>query len=167
MQVKARRRSWPQSVHWRRVKPEAKVAAAEKGLDGGDGCGIERAEGFAVKFLVEGEELVPAVVEINLGVVLWLIPGDDARTKILRTFGAFWVIGGWTASRGWRLNAYVPSGLREGSRMFGLGILEGYFKTAARKGAVTDFLFLATSSGVPWAMIWPPRGPASGPRSMR
>jgi len=28
------------------------VAAAEKGLDGGDGGGVERAEGFAVVFLL-------------------------------------------------------------------------------------------------------------------
>ena len=40
------------------------------------------------------------------------------------------------------------------------------FKTSAMKGAVTDFDF-ATSSGVPEATIWPPVGPASGPRSMR
>ena len=39
------------------------VAAAEKGLDGGDGGAVERAEGFAVVFFVEGEELVPAVVD--------------------------------------------------------------------------------------------------------
>jgi len=39
------------------------VAATEEGLDGGDGGGVERAEGFAVKFFVEGEELVPAVVD--------------------------------------------------------------------------------------------------------
>jgi hypothetical protein len=39
------------------------VAATEEGLDGGDGGGIERAEGFPVKFFVEGEELVPAVVD--------------------------------------------------------------------------------------------------------
>jgi len=51
--------------------------------------------------------------------------------------------------------------------LWGLGIAGDYVRTAARKGAVTDFLFWATSSGVPWAMIWPPWGPASGPRSMR
>ena len=39
------------------------VATAEKGLDGGDGGGRERAEGFAVVFLVVGEEVVPAVVD--------------------------------------------------------------------------------------------------------
>ena len=39
------------------------VATAEKGLDGGDGGGRERAEGFAVMFLVVGEEVVPAVVD--------------------------------------------------------------------------------------------------------
>jgi hypothetical protein len=39
------------------------VAAAKEGLDGGDGGGIERAEGFPVKFFVEGEEGVPAVVD--------------------------------------------------------------------------------------------------------
>ena len=32
-------------------------------MDGGDGGGVERAEGFAVKLFVEGEELVPAVVD--------------------------------------------------------------------------------------------------------
>jgi len=39
------------------------VAAAEEGLDGGDGIGVERAEGFPVKFFVEGEEGVPAVAD--------------------------------------------------------------------------------------------------------
>jgi len=39
------------------------VAAAEEGLDGGDGGGIERADEFAVKFFVVGEEGVPAVVD--------------------------------------------------------------------------------------------------------
>ena len=39
------------------------VAAAEKGLDGGDGCWVEWAEGFAVFRLVVGEEVVPAVVD--------------------------------------------------------------------------------------------------------
>ena len=39
------------------------VAAAEEGLHGGDGGGIERAEGFPVKFFVEGEKCVPAVVD--------------------------------------------------------------------------------------------------------
>ena len=39
------------------------VATAEKGLDGGDGGGRERAEGFAVVFFVIGEEVVPAVVD--------------------------------------------------------------------------------------------------------
>ena len=39
------------------------VAAAEEGFDGGYGGGIEWAEGFAVKFFVEGEEGVPAVVD--------------------------------------------------------------------------------------------------------
>jgi hypothetical protein len=39
------------------------VAAAEEGLDGGDGGGIKRAEGFPVKFFVEGEKCVPAVVD--------------------------------------------------------------------------------------------------------
>ena len=41
----------------------SEVAAAEEGLDGGDGGGRERAEGFAVMFLVVGEEVVPAVVD--------------------------------------------------------------------------------------------------------
>jgi hypothetical protein len=39
------------------------VAAAEKGLDGGDGCWVEWAEGFAVMFLGVGEEVIPAVVD--------------------------------------------------------------------------------------------------------
>jgi hypothetical protein len=39
------------------------VATAEKGLDGGDGGGRERAERFAVVFLVVDEEVVPAVVD--------------------------------------------------------------------------------------------------------
>jgi hypothetical protein len=38
------------------------VATAEKGLDGGDGGGRERAEGFAVVFFVVGKEVVPTVV---------------------------------------------------------------------------------------------------------
>lgn len=41
----------------------SEVAAAEEGMDGGDGAGIERAEGFPMKFLVVGEEGVPAVVD--------------------------------------------------------------------------------------------------------
>ena len=32
-------------------------------MDGGDGGGGKRAEGFAVVFLVVGEEVVPAVVD--------------------------------------------------------------------------------------------------------
>ena len=39
------------------------VATAEEGLDGADGGGGKRAEGFAVVFLVVGEEVVPAVVD--------------------------------------------------------------------------------------------------------
>ena len=39
------------------------VATAEKGLDTGDGGGRERPEGFAVVFLVVGEEVIPAVVD--------------------------------------------------------------------------------------------------------
>ena len=39
------------------------VATAEKGLDGCYGRGRERAEGFAVVFLVVGEEVIPAVVD--------------------------------------------------------------------------------------------------------
>jgi hypothetical protein len=39
------------------------VAATEEGLDGGNGGGVERAEGFAVVFFVTSEELVPAVVD--------------------------------------------------------------------------------------------------------
>jgi hypothetical protein len=38
------------------------VAAAEKGLDGSDGGGRERAKGFAVVFFVTGEEIVPTMV---------------------------------------------------------------------------------------------------------
>jgi hypothetical protein len=41
----------------------SEVATAEEGLDGGDGGGRERAEGFAVMFLVVGEEVIPAVVD--------------------------------------------------------------------------------------------------------
>ena len=39
------------------------VTAAEEGLDGGDGGGLKRAEGFAVAGFVAGEEFVPAVVD--------------------------------------------------------------------------------------------------------
>ena len=39
------------------------VAAAEEGFDGGSGCGVKRAEGFAVFAFVAGEEVVPAVVD--------------------------------------------------------------------------------------------------------
>ena len=39
------------------------VATAEKGLDGGYGGGRERSVGFAVVFLVVGEEVIPAVVD--------------------------------------------------------------------------------------------------------
>lgn len=39
------------------------VTAAEEGLDGGDGGGRERAEGFAVFRFVVSEEIVPAVVD--------------------------------------------------------------------------------------------------------
>ena len=39
------------------------VAATEEGLDGGNGGGVERAEGFAVVFFVTSEEVVPAVVD--------------------------------------------------------------------------------------------------------
>ena len=39
------------------------VTAAKEGLDGGDGGGAERTEGFAVVFFVVGEEVVPAVVD--------------------------------------------------------------------------------------------------------
>jgi hypothetical protein len=38
------------------------VAAAEEGLDGGDGCRVEWAEGFAVVFFVTNEEVVPTMV---------------------------------------------------------------------------------------------------------
>lgn len=38
------------------------VTAAEKGLDGGDGGGGKRAEGFAVVRFVVCEEVIPAVV---------------------------------------------------------------------------------------------------------
>ena len=38
------------------------VAAAEEGLDGGDGGGRERAEGFAVLLFVTSEEVVPTMV---------------------------------------------------------------------------------------------------------
>lgn len=39
------------------------VTAAEKGLDGGDGVGVERAEGLAVLVFVTSKEVVPAVVD--------------------------------------------------------------------------------------------------------
>ena len=39
------------------------VATAEERFNAGGGGGVERAEGLAVKFFVEGEEGVPAVVE--------------------------------------------------------------------------------------------------------
>jgi hypothetical protein len=39
------------------------VTAAKEGLDGGDGGGAERTEGFAVVFFVVGEEFVPTVVD--------------------------------------------------------------------------------------------------------
>jgi hypothetical protein len=39
------------------------VSTSKEGFDGGDGGGIEWAERFAVKFFVEGEEGVPAVVD--------------------------------------------------------------------------------------------------------
>ena len=39
------------------------VTTAKKGLDGCDGGGGKRAEGFAVMFFVVGEEVVPAVVD--------------------------------------------------------------------------------------------------------
>ena len=39
------------------------VAAAEEGLDGGDGTGTERAEGLAVADLVGSEEILPTVVD--------------------------------------------------------------------------------------------------------
>jgi hypothetical protein len=38
------------------------VSAAEKGLDGGDGCRVEWAEGLAVVFFVTNEEVVPTMV---------------------------------------------------------------------------------------------------------
>jgi hypothetical protein len=38
------------------------VAAAEKGLNGGDGCWVEWAEGFSVVFFVTSEEVFPAMV---------------------------------------------------------------------------------------------------------
>ena len=46
-----------------RALEEGEVATAEKGLDTGDGGGRERPEGFAVVFLVVGEEVIPAVVD--------------------------------------------------------------------------------------------------------
>jgi hypothetical protein len=52
LQVKARRRSWPQPGQWRRVKPEARSPQRRKILDGGEGVGAERAEGGAVEFFV-------------------------------------------------------------------------------------------------------------------
>jgi hypothetical protein len=39
------------------------VAAAEKGLDGGDGARTERTEGLAVMLLVVREKIIPAVVD--------------------------------------------------------------------------------------------------------
>jgi hypothetical protein len=43
-------------------KTGGEVAAAEKGLDGGDGIGREFTEGFAVVFFVTNEEVVPTMV---------------------------------------------------------------------------------------------------------
>ena len=43
-------------------KTGGEVAAAEKGLGGGDGCWVEWAEGFAVVFFVTSEEVVPTMV---------------------------------------------------------------------------------------------------------
>ncbi len=39
------------------------VATAKEGFDGGSGCGVEWAEGFAVFSFVVGEEYVPAVAD--------------------------------------------------------------------------------------------------------
>ena len=39
MQVKARRRSWPQSGHWRRVKPEARSPQRRKDSTGAVAAG--------------------------------------------------------------------------------------------------------------------------------
>jgi hypothetical protein len=39
------------------------VTAAKEGLDGGNGGGVERAEGSAVVFFVVGEEIGPAVLD--------------------------------------------------------------------------------------------------------
>ena len=39
------------------------VTAAEEGLDCGDGCGTQGAEGFPVVFFVVGEEVGPAVLD--------------------------------------------------------------------------------------------------------
>ena len=41
----------------------SEVAATEEGLHGGDGGGVERAEGSAVVFFVTSEELVPTMVD--------------------------------------------------------------------------------------------------------
>lgn len=43
-------------------EPGGEVAASEEGLDGGDGGGGKRAEGFAVVRFVVCEEVIPAVV---------------------------------------------------------------------------------------------------------
>ena len=55
------------------------VAAAEEGLDGGDGGGTQGAEGFTVVFLVVGEEVGPTVLdELPEGRgagVAWLVDG--------------------------------------------------------------------------------------------
>jgi hypothetical protein len=39
------------------------VAATEEGFDGGGGCGVERAEGWAVFAFVVGKKIVPTVVD--------------------------------------------------------------------------------------------------------
>ena len=61
----------------------SEVTAAEEGLDGADGGGRKRAEGFAVMFLVVGEEVIPAVVdelpEGRSAGTSWLVDGRHKK----------------------------------------------------------------------------------------
>jgi len=68
------------------------VAAAEEGLDGGDGAGTERPEGLAVAAFVGGEEIPPAVVDDlpqgrGTGTP-WLVDGGHGKMFIRTSFRA-------------------------------------------------------------------------------
>jgi hypothetical protein len=63
-------------------KAGREVATAEKGFDGGRGGGLERAEGFAVFFLVVDKEFIPTVVdELPEGRGTWAARLVDGRHK--------------------------------------------------------------------------------------